>query len=62
MYVDGTFEVVCSAITKGGIIFADAQSFGHILEPNAFKHKRFVLRRPPHPFENFLRTIQRRSS
>ncbi|MGP1912546.1 MAG: hypothetical protein ACTS4Y_00490 [Candidatus Hodgkinia cicadicola] len=39
MYVDGTFKVVRSAITKGGIIFTDAQSFGHILEPNAFKHK-----------------------
>ncbi|MGP1917388.1 MAG: hypothetical protein ACTS6P_02200 [Candidatus Hodgkinia cicadicola] len=39
MYVDGTFNVLRSAISKGGIIFADAQSFQHILDPNAFKYK-----------------------
>ncbi|MGP1914250.1 MAG: hypothetical protein ACTS4V_00185 [Candidatus Hodgkinia cicadicola] len=39
MYVDGTFNVFRSALTKGGIIFTDSQSFQHLLEPNAFKYK-----------------------
>ncbi|MGP1922085.1 MAG: hypothetical protein ACTS4Z_02470, partial [Candidatus Hodgkinia cicadicola] len=39
MYVDGTFNVLRSALTKGGIIFTDSQPFQHLLEPNAFKHK-----------------------
>ncbi|MGP1912118.1 MAG: hypothetical protein ACTS5A_03300 [Candidatus Hodgkinia cicadicola] len=65
MYVDGTFKVVRSAVAKGGIIFTDAQSFGHILEPNAFKHKticvsailRLRSRTPCGPFNDVLAKI-----
>ncbi|MGP1917153.1 MAG: hypothetical protein ACTS6P_00830 [Candidatus Hodgkinia cicadicola] len=39
MYVDGTFNVLRSAIFKGGIIFTDAQSFQHMVNPNSFKYK-----------------------
>ncbi|MGP1912210.1 MAG: hypothetical protein ACTS5A_03840, partial [Candidatus Hodgkinia cicadicola] len=39
MYVDGTFNVLRSTIFKGGIIFTDAQSFQHMVNPNAFKYK-----------------------
>ncbi|MGP1912548.1 MAG: hypothetical protein ACTS53_01720, partial [Candidatus Hodgkinia cicadicola] len=39
MYVEGTFNVLRSAIFKGGIIFTDAQSFQHMVNPNAFKYK-----------------------
>ncbi|MGP1911301.1 MAG: hypothetical protein ACTS4T_00560 [Candidatus Hodgkinia cicadicola] len=36
---DGIFRVIRSAISKGGIIFTDAQSFQYNLDPNAFKYK-----------------------
>ncbi|MGP1911538.1 MAG: hypothetical protein ACTS4T_01950 [Candidatus Hodgkinia cicadicola] len=39
MYVDGTFNVLRFTISKGGIIFTDAQSFQYIVNLNAFKCK-----------------------
>ncbi|MGP1912209.1 MAG: hypothetical protein ACTS5A_03835, partial [Candidatus Hodgkinia cicadicola] len=39
MYVDGAFSVLRSAISKGGIIFTDTQSFQQLVNPNAFKYK-----------------------
>ncbi|MGP1911527.1 MAG: hypothetical protein ACTS4T_01890, partial [Candidatus Hodgkinia cicadicola] len=39
MHVDGAFDVFRSVISKGGIIFTDAQSFQYIVNPNAFKYK-----------------------
>ncbi|MGP1912202.1 MAG: hypothetical protein ACTS5A_03795 [Candidatus Hodgkinia cicadicola] len=39
MYVDGAFNVFRSVISKGGIIFTDAQSFQQLVNPNAFKYK-----------------------
>ncbi|MGP1914836.1 MAG: hypothetical protein ACTS7D_01445 [Candidatus Hodgkinia cicadicola] len=39
MYVEGTFNVLRSAIAKGGIIFTDSQPFQHLLVPNAYKHR-----------------------
>ncbi|MGP1917250.1 MAG: hypothetical protein ACTS6P_01355 [Candidatus Hodgkinia cicadicola] len=39
MFVDGAFNVFRSAISKGGIIFTDAQSFQQLVNPNAFKYK-----------------------
>ncbi|MGP1916408.1 MAG: hypothetical protein ACTS6G_03180, partial [Candidatus Hodgkinia cicadicola] len=39
LYADGTFNILRSALAKGGIIFTDSQPFQHLLEPNAFKHK-----------------------
>ncbi|MGP1917391.1 MAG: hypothetical protein ACTS6P_02220 [Candidatus Hodgkinia cicadicola] len=39
MFVDGAFDVFRSAISKGGIIFTDTQSFQQLVNPNAFKYK-----------------------
>ncbi|MGP1922331.1 MAG: hypothetical protein ACTS44_01085 [Candidatus Hodgkinia cicadicola] len=36
---DGIFHAIRSAISKGGIIFTDAQSFQYNLDPSAFKYK-----------------------
>ncbi|MGP1926672.1 MAG: hypothetical protein ACTS5R_00990 [Candidatus Hodgkinia cicadicola] len=48
MYVDGTFNVLRSALAKGGIIFTDSQPFQHLLEPNAFKYKVICVTRILH--------------
>ncbi|MGP1914562.1 MAG: hypothetical protein ACTS42_02010 [Candidatus Hodgkinia cicadicola] len=48
LYADGTFGVLRSALTKGGIIFTDSQPFQHLLEPNAFKHKVICVTRILH--------------
>ncbi|MGP1922296.1 MAG: hypothetical protein ACTS44_00885 [Candidatus Hodgkinia cicadicola] len=45
-HVDGTLNVLSSAITKGGTIFTVAQSFQHILGPNASKFKTIRIARP----------------
>ncbi|MGP1916504.1 MAG: hypothetical protein ACTS6G_03740 [Candidatus Hodgkinia cicadicola] len=38
-FVDGTFNVLRSALAKGGIIFADSQPFQRLLVPNVYKHR-----------------------
>ncbi|MGP1917201.1 MAG: hypothetical protein ACTS6P_01105 [Candidatus Hodgkinia cicadicola] len=54
-HVDGTLNVLRSAITKGGTIFTVAQSFQHILGPNASKFKTIRIARPLPPFWKLLR-------
>ncbi|MGP1906377.1 MAG: hypothetical protein ACTS4X_01245 [Candidatus Hodgkinia cicadicola] len=39
IFSDGIFRAIRSAISKGGVIFTDAQSFQYNLDPNAFKYK-----------------------
>ncbi|MGP1912574.1 MAG: hypothetical protein ACTS53_01885 [Candidatus Hodgkinia cicadicola] len=64
-YVERAFNVLRSAVAKGGIIFTDAQSFQHILNPNAFKYKALCVTRilqlrsktPCGPFNDVLAKI-----
>ncbi|MGP1926878.1 MAG: hypothetical protein ACTS5R_02310 [Candidatus Hodgkinia cicadicola] len=65
MYVDGTFNVLRSALAKGGIIFTDSQPFQHLLDPNVYKHRVVCITRLLHlrsktpcgPFNDVLAKI-----
>ncbi|MGP1918764.1 MAG: hypothetical protein ACTS4V_01930 [Candidatus Hodgkinia cicadicola] len=64
-FIDGTFDVLRSALAKGGLIFADSQPFQHLLEPKVFKHRVVCVTRLLHlrsktpcgPFNDVLAKI-----
>ncbi|MGP1922768.1 MAG: hypothetical protein ACTS5F_01755 [Candidatus Hodgkinia cicadicola] len=48
MFSDGAFDVLRSALAKGGIIFADSQPFQHLLDLNVYKYRVICVTRVLH--------------
>ncbi|MGP1922766.1 MAG: hypothetical protein ACTS5F_01740 [Candidatus Hodgkinia cicadicola] len=64
-FIDGAFNVLRSALAKGGIIFTDSQPFQHLLDPKVYKHRVVCVTRVLHlrskthcgPFNDVLAKI-----